>query len=383
MHRSSYRLLLTGIFAFALCGAMQTDANVRVKRLSAQDQADLDALSAQRRAEERKSDQTRQTARDVALEVEALRQRIIDISKRQGVSEQRAAIYRAKLETLNLQEADITRRLTAERSTQSKLLSALQIYSRNPPPALLINPRKANDAVLAAIIMKAITPELEKRTQGLVQENAQLVNVRRQAALQNEGLFISESEVSSQRREIEGLIKEKTALEDQLLQQADRMDANVVTMKAREDRVRGNLPLRGMLGTETSRLGQPVVGEKVRDFGQVGGQSASVGGAPSSRGVYYTAQPGSQVTAPAEGEVEYAGPLASYGQVVILGIGNNYHIVLTGIGRIYVDKGQTVGRGEPLGRMPNLSDKKTVLYMELRKGEDPVNPANLVPVSGK
>jgi murein hydrolase activator len=145
--------------------------------------------------------------------------------------------------------------------------------------------------------------------------------------------------------------------------------------------------LRGMLGTDSSRLSQPVVGEKVRDFGQMAGQSNgqgnTPGGAASSRGVYYMAQPGSQVTAPAEGEVEYAGPLASYGQVVILGIGNNYHIVLTGIGRVYVDKGQTVGRGEPVGRMPNLSDKKTVLYMELRKGEDPVNPANLVPVSGK
>ena len=33
-------------------------------------------------------------------------------------------------------------------------------------------------------------------------------------------------------------------------------------------------------------------------------------------------------------------------------------------------KGQTVGRHEPLGRMPNLSDKKALLYMELRKGED-------------
>ncbi|ESQ77302.1 murein hydrolase activator EnvC [Asticcacaulis sp. AC402] len=391
MHRSSYRLLLTGFAVFALAGAMQSDANVRIKPLSAQDQADLDALSAQRRAEERKSDQTRQTARQIALEAEDLRQRIIDISKKQGVSEQRAAIYRAKLETLNLQEVDITRRLTTERAKQAKLLSALQIYSRNPPPALLINPRRANDAVLAAIIMKAITPELEKRTQSLVKENAQLVNVRRQAALQNEALFISESEVSSQRREIEGLIRQKIALEDKMLKQADRMDANVVVMKAREDRMRGQLPLRGMLGNDSSRLGQPVVGEKVRDFGQVGGQiggqsgvqTGGPGSTPSSRGVYYAAQPGSQVTAPAEGEVEYAGPLASYGQVVILGIGNNYHVVLTGLGRIYVDKGQTVGRGEPVGRMPNLSDKKTLLYMELRRGEDPVNPGNLVPVSGR
>lgn len=380
LHRSSYRLLLTGIAVFALSGTMQTDATVRVKALNAQEQADLDALSAQRRAEERKSEQTRQTAREIALEVEALRQRIIDISRKQGVSEQRAAIYRAKLETLNLQEADITRRLTAERAKQAKLLSALQIYSRNPPPPLLINPRKANDAVLAAIIMKAVTPELQKRTQGLALENAQLVNVRRQAALQNEALFISESEVSGQRREIETLIRQKTGLEDQMLAQADRLDANVVAMKAREDRVRGNLPLRGLIGgNESARLAVPVTGEKVRDFGQIG----DGGHTPSSRGVYYAAAPGSQVTSPAEGEVEYAGPLESYGQVVILGIGNSYHVVLTGIGRLYVERGQTVGRGEPIGRLPNLSDKKAVLYMELRKGEDPVNPANLIQVASR
>ena len=88
------------------------------------------------------------------------------------------------------------------------------------------------------------------------------------------------------------------------------------------------------------------------------------------------------MTAPVEGEVEYAGPLESYGQVVIIGVGNNYHVVLTGIGRLYVDKGQTVARNEPVGRMPNLSDKKTILYLELRKGEDPVNPANIIQVAG-
>lgn len=382
MNRSSYPLLLTGLAIFALGGAMQSDATVRVKALSAQDQADLDNLAAQRRAEERKSDQTRQTARQIALEVEALRQQIIDISKRQGGSEQRAAVYRARLETINLQEADITRRLTAERGRETRLLSALQIYSRNPPPAIMLTPRRANDAVLAVIIMQAITPELQKRTHVLVEQNAQLVNLRRQAALQNEGLFISENEVSGQRREIEGLIRQKTALEDQLLGQADKMDANAIAMKAREDRMRGNLPLRGLLGGDTDRqhLGQPVVGNKVRDFGAT---DAAGGAAPFSRGVYYAAQPGAQVTAPAEGEVEYAGPLESYGQVVILGVGNNYHVVLTGIGRVYVDKGQTVGRGEPIGRMPNLSDKKTVLYLELRKGEDPVNPANIIQLAGR
>ncbi|MBW8880938.1 MAG: peptidoglycan DD-metalloendopeptidase family protein, partial [Asticcacaulis sp.] len=360
MHRSSQLLLITALAGFALGGLMQSDASVRIKAMSAQDQADLDALSAQRRAEERKSDQTRQTARQIAQEIEDLRSQIIDISKKQSGSERRSAAYRAKLETINLQEADITRRLTAERSHQSRLLSALQIYSRNPPPAILVSPRRANDAVLAAIILNAIRPELDARTRSLTQQNAQLVSLRRQAALQNDDLFSSENEILSQTREIDALIKQKSALEDQLLGQADQMDAHIVTLKAKEDRARGTLPLGGLLGgnVDRSRLAAPVVGDKVRDFGQL---DVAGGTAPSSRGVYFAAQPGAQVTAPAEGEVEYSGPLASYGQVVIIGIGNNYHVVLTGIGRVFVDKGQTVGRGEPIGRLPNLSGKKTVL----------------------
>ncbi len=378
MLRSSRYLLLTGLAGCVLLGAMQSDAQDK-KALSARDQQTLDELSAQRRAEERKSDASRQTARQIAQEIEDLRGRIVDISKQQGGGEARTALYRARLETINLQEADIVRRLTAERARESRLLSALQLYSRNPPPAIFIAPRKANDAVMAAIIMRAITPELQKRTDVLIQQNASLVNLRRQASIQNDALFVSEHDVTEQRREIEALIQQKMSLEDQLLTQADQMEARAVEFKSREDRLRGNLPLRGLLGGTPAavKLDQPVVGDVVRTFGQMDGPG------PSNRGMSYAALPGSQVTAPAEGEVEYAGPVDSYGQVVILNIGNNYRLVVTGIGRLYVDRGKTVARHEPLGRMPNLSDKKALLYMELRKGDEPVNPASTLQLSAQ
>ncbi|MFT4074669.1 MAG: peptidoglycan DD-metalloendopeptidase family protein [Asticcacaulis sp.] len=379
MLASSRHLLLTGLAVLALAGAVQSDAQQRTRDLSEADRATLDTLSAQRRAEERKSDTQRRSARQIAQEIESLRDQIVEISRKQGTGETRSAIYRAKLETLNQQENDIARRLIAERDKQTRLLSALQIYSRNPPPALFVTPRKANDAVLAAIIMRAITPELQKRTQSLVQQNSQLVNLRRQAALQNEAIFISESEVSEQRSQIERLIREKGALEDQLMGQADQMDARAAELKAQENRITGNLPLKffGSPAVEDARLGAPVVGDVTRTFGQADGTG------PSNRGTSYAALPGAQVTAPAEGEVEYAGPLESYGQVVILSIGNNYRVVVTGLGRVYVEQGQTVARHEPLGRMPNLSDKKTTLYMELRRGEDPVNPATTLQISSK
>ncbi|ESQ93417.1 murein hydrolase activator EnvC family protein [Asticcacaulis benevestitus] len=379
MLASSRHLLLSGLAVFALLGAMQTDAQTRLKDLNAADRAALDNLSTQRRAEERKSDTQRRNARQIAQEIEALRQQIIDISKKQGTGETRSAIFRARLETLNQQEIDITRKLSIERAKQARLLSALQIYSRNPPPALFVTPRKANDAVLAAIIMRAITPELQKRTNGLVKQNNDLVNLRRQAAAQNDALFVSESDISDQRDEIERLISQKMGLEDQLLGQADQMDARATELKAKEARLRGDIPLKmlGIAPTDNTHLMQPVVGDITRAFAQADGTG------PSNRGTTYAALPGAQVTSPAEGEVEFAGPLDSYGQVIILNIGNNYRVVITGIGRIYVDKGQTVGRQEPLGRMPNLSEKKTLLYMELRRGEDPVNPATQLQVSSR
>lgn len=383
MKRAS-ALFLTVTCLFLLGTVAQGDAQQRTRALTIQEQEELERLSAEVRANTRKRDATRQTARQIGREVEDLKQRIIDISRRQGTSETRSAVFRARLETLNLQEADITRKLTAMRAKEARLLSALQIYTRNPPPAIFISTRRANDAVVAAIIMREITPELQKRTQALAAQNAELVRLRRQAALQNESLFVAESDVSRQRSEIEALISQKLALEDQLLSQADKLEAHAEELKARENRMRGDLPLRGLLGVgqkDSSQLQQPVVGEKVSDFGQaLGGQT---GGGRTERGVRFAVQPGAQVTAPVEGEVEFAGPVESYGQVVILNAGNNYHVVLTGIGRVFVDKGQTLRRHEPIGRMPNLSERKVALYMELRHGETPVNPATSLKVSSR
>jgi len=367
--RRLYTRVLAGIALLApilvLGGAAAGDAQVRQKALSVQDQTTLDNLSAQLRANDRRVEASRQSARQIAIEVEDLRNRIIDISKKQGMSEKRVAIYQAKLETLNLQEADIERKLVAMRGKESRLLSALQIYSRNPPPAIFVPSRKVNDAVMAAIIMRAITPELQKQTQVLAKQNADLVNLRRQTALQNDALFASEGDVAEQREQIEKLITQKGELEDQLLDQADKIAAQSVELKARQARMFGRGPLTALLGApqDNSHLQAPVVGDKTRDFGQ-----------DNARGVSYAADPGGQVTAPAEGEVEFVGPVDSYGQVVILNVGHDLHVVLTGMERVYVDKGQTVGRHEPLGRMPNLSDRKTTLYMELRHGDQPINP---------
>jgi septal ring factor EnvC (AmiA/AmiB activator) len=99
-------------------------------------------------------------------------------------------------------------------------------------------------------------------------------------------------------------------------------------------------------------------------------------GSPSRRGAE------AQVTAPISGVVEYARPFRSYGMMLILRTSDGYHVILSGMSRIYVTEGQNVATGEPVGRMPDRSDPPPELNMELRLGDTVMNPADWLPRRG-
>jgi murein DD-endopeptidase MepM/ murein hydrolase activator NlpD len=98
------------------------------------------------------------------------------------------------------------------------------------------------------------------------------------------------------------------------------------------------------------------------------------------------------VTAPWAGTIRYRGPLLDYGNVIILEPGGGYLVVLAGLGTVYGEVGEVVGIGAPLGLMGGgdqannkefLADAADVagiretetLYIEIRKGTEPVDPA--------
>jgi septal ring factor EnvC (AmiA/AmiB activator) len=117
-----------------------------------------------------------------------------------------------------------------------------------------------------------------------------------------------------------------------------------------------------------SSLPFPVHGKIVRQFGETladGGQSPGLG---------IATQPGSQVVAPRDGEVVFAGPFRSYGQLLILEHAGGYHSLLSGFSRLDCEVGQHVRAGEPLGRTADDAEEATILYMELRHDSRPVDP---------
>ncbi len=94
----------------------------------------------------------------------------------------------------------------------------------------------------------------------------------------------------------------------------------------------------------------------------------------TSKGVTIEARASSQVVAPYDGKIVYAGHFRGYGQILIIEHGGRYHSLLAGLDQIDGVVGQWVLAGEPVGVMSGTPGGKPRLYMELRRTGQPINP---------
>jgi septal ring factor EnvC (AmiA/AmiB activator) len=70
----------------------------------------------------------------------------------------------------------------------------------------------------------------------------------------------------------------------------------------------------------------------------------------------------------------FAGPFRDYGLLLILAHGDGYHTLLAGMSRLHGAVGQQVLAGEPVGEMGDAGAGPPMLYVELRRGGEPINP---------
>ena len=336
------------------------------------------ADQARQRAMDR--DESRTQAKTAAEEIVRLRQELIGLGAEEKTGEKRVGNRGARLAALNAAEADLSARMGKNQVELSRLLGALELYRRDPPPALLVSPRNAKDAVNAAILINAIRPELERRAKAFAAEAKQLQTLRRNVVLANGALFTAESDVADRRVGIEQLIAQKSALERSLDANADRADADVKRLAA-QARSLGQL-VEGLDAREGQdggavelRLTAPVPGAPIRRFNDLWPGQAR------SEGWSWPTQPGAVVLTPADGRIDYAGPLKGWGFVLILRLADGYHLVLAGLDTANGRIGSEVSAGEPIGHMAAamaVSKNKGAspeLYLEVRKGETPVDPA--------
>ena len=331
-----------------------------------QNRDELRSLQAEYRDETIRARRLRADAADAAAEIANLNRQLAALRRAQGADDSRMASQRARLDQLGRREAVLVAALSRERARQGRLLSALQMMSRDPPPPLLIPANKAVDTVRAAILLRAMAPELERRAQVLVADQTEVARIRRLAVLSSEQLLTTESAQDERRAEMEALSTRKIALTAVLRADAQRSEQAARVLEARIRSLGGTVtaPTGGEDGAGSSsrlpggrqRLASPVPGPPDVDYS-------------GSGGLRWKAD-GKAVVAPAGATVDYAGPLSGWGEVVILNLGPGWRAVVAGLDSLSVEAGGQVSEGQALGRSGDDGE----IYFELRRDDRAVDP---------
>jgi septal ring factor EnvC (AmiA/AmiB activator) len=330
---------------------------------------DTGALRGELQAKSLARDDARLEAQRLQKEIARLNAQLTELSAVTGAGEQGARDRQARLDALNAREAALREEVGRNQGELAGLLAALELFRRSPPPALLVNPGSARDAVRAAILIRAIEPELSERAAVLKARAEELQRVRRATLAASEDLLTAQSALAEDRATLEAEIRQKTALERQL--EADALDydrrASVLAGQLRSLRAAPEPPEAPAAAPARSLLA-PADGVLERRFRQ------SVPGQPPSDGLYWRTAPGALVRAPASAVVAYAGPLKGWGGAVILDLGGDYRLVLAGLDRIGVPAGRRLAAGQTIASMAQAPSPQ--LYLELRKDETPIDPSN-------
>jgi septal ring factor EnvC (AmiA/AmiB activator) len=357
----------------------------------------------------------RSAARQEALmkEAAALRReqdelsgQLVETAARIRAAEIAVAASQDKIAGLSRDEASLRIKLTSNNDTFAELLAGLIKLERNPPPALLASPSDALHASRAAMLFNASLPLLRSKTSALSHDLSRLVRLRASIASEREALSSQLQRLRSAKGQLDSLhARKKTLLTvtaetlTRERQRAAELAAKAKTLKhlvealAEEKRRREEASAAKpagqaapasqepafRFGSSQGRLDYPVHGQLIRRFGD----TDSFGG--RSKGMYVATGSGAQVTSPAPGRVAFAGNFRSYGQLLILDVGEGYHVLLAGMARIRVETGHAVAAGEPLGEMGDspaqamvgsqLKDQRPIIYVEFRKAGDAVDPS--------
>jgi septal ring factor EnvC (AmiA/AmiB activator) len=353
-------------------------------------------------AAERALERSANRQKSLALEAAALTREKQDLSRQlveaAALIKSREAMIMAsetRLAELSREESARRAHLSRRNDQLSALLSGLVKLEQNPPPALVAAPGDALAAVRAAMLFGAAVPALRGEARALSLELARLAALRSSMAAERRAHTDNLDRLRSARLQLEHLHDRKKLLlraTDSALARekevAQKLAEKARTLKQLVDALAAEArqkaasaaPRSGAAATEKpplaftealGRLDYPVQGQILRRFGEADG----LGG--DAKGVSLATAPGAQVIAPAFGRVAFAGDFRSYGQLLILDVGEGYHVLLAGMARIMVETGQTVVAGEPVGGMGTASeqwiiadrppDPRPVIYVEFRK----------------
>lgn len=335
-------------------------------------------------------------AKKLEVELKSLQEKLVTTAQSVQKSESELSSTEDKLRILNEQMETKQDALAGRKKELAALVQAALRLSRTPPEAIIMMPGDTGQAMKASRALKMTSESIRQETESIGLQMAELKRLQEKVAKRRDEQSRQQAKLDQERRFLEDQLAQRQALQAKLnrqqRQEADKLDqlakkasdlqdlvASIEKEKAALERApevkastgapRG---VRGKLRSFASAKGgirTPVAGRLVQRFGTPGSHNNG-----SSKGIAIFTRAGAQVVSPYDGEVVFAGPFLGYGQLVIIRHSDDFHTLLAGFKKIDANAGQFLLEGEPIGAMGE-SEAGNRLYVELRKNNQPVDPA--------
>jgi len=367
-----------------------------------------------------------------AREIQSLRYRLIETANTIQDSEREIARIETELVRLSAEEMDAEADLRAEQATLSEVLAALQAFELSQPPALLVSPDDANEAARAALLLSEAAPALAEKASRL-RETVERLSAARDALARERQNYVDTANALAARRQVltETLseAERKRDVAERLATAAQKetaqLAARATSLKGVVDRLQrfsysitprikpprksppsemaagagagagiaiipkpkpdeaptlAAAPDRPTITRQTrtapykparsfakakGALRPPVVGDLVSRFGEADAEGARFDG------IRIAVRDQAIVTAPYEARVVFAQRWGPTGNMIVLDVGDGYHILLMGLGNFLIDAGQSVNAGQPIAQM---TENARTLDLQIRKDGEPVDP---------
>ncbi|MBI1418813.1 MAG: peptidoglycan DD-metalloendopeptidase family protein [Limimaricola sp.] len=332
-------------------------------------------------------------AQDQLTKAEGARDRVAALTATVKAYEQGLIALRDGLRRATIRQQAIEAQLAAQSDEVAQLLAVLETMGKTPEPVMLLHPSGALGTARSGMLLADVTPALQDKVATLrarLQEVADLRKVQDGAA---DTLRRGLADAQKARAELSAAISDRTDLprrfaEDEV--QTALLLASTDTLAAFASGLDGTLdgPETGTAPDATPAKGAlplPVAGQVLRGF-----NAADAAGIVRPGWVIATA-PRALVTTPVAATVRFRGPLLDYGNVVILEPAPGVLFVLAGLGEVYGEAGQVLPAGSPVGLMGGATPdvdailtetaagagqaRTETLYLEVREGQGPVDPA--------
>lgn len=369
---------------------------------------ELEALEQEKSDAESKLAALEAAGSKMSVDLSKLDTQLIGAAMESRRREEQASDAERQLIDLKARQGAVRRELFESETALEDLLAALISSNRRKPPALIVSPSKANDAIRTAILMGNTAPRLQDRAAGLRDEIDELNQIERHIHGESTRLEAAEATLALKKAEIERLVAAKRGhYEDlstdisMLRTRSAELSQKAQTLRELLDALEANAPatpgfkpappitkpvisrptpsapsappvsasLKPLGKSDLGGLTQPATGNVAYAFGQ------KLPTGTKSEGLTIVTRADAQVAAPVDGRVEFAKAFRTYGPMLILRTSDEYHVILSGMSEIYVSEGQSISAGEPVGRMADITDPAPELYMELRRGDKVMNPA--------